>query len=200
MREPTREVRVESLDGLEADGDVLRLTAVSTDAGRWRIVLPRTILNEVLSDARDLEGPTPGEIEELWRLKSRLAGHAEEGGFDTFMEGVQCGGTGSRLEYDLVLRPAGLFAATTGYHFAPVVGPEVVEQVRAGLREDRFVEQAYAVGAVAGPEALAGGDENLRVLSVRGRRSTASRFEMPPELWQVLSGPLGWDDVETYIA
>jgi hypothetical protein len=36
-------------------------------------------------------------------------------------------------------------------------------------------------------EQYAGGDESLRVLSVRGRSRSTSRFEMPPELWQALS-------------
>lgn len=194
-----QEVRVESLDGLEADGDALRLTAVSTDAGHWNIVLPKAVLEEVLTGLREIEEPTPAESAELEGLKNQLTRHASEGAFDTFMEGVQCGGEGSRLEYDLVLRPAGLFAATTGYHFATTVSRELVENIRAGLRKDRFVEQAYVVGAVAATDALGNGDDNLRVLSVRGRRSTASRFEMPPELWRVLSGPLGWHDVNTHL-
>jgi hypothetical protein len=86
---------------------------------------------------------------------------------------------------------------TTGYHFAPVVGPELVARVGASLTEDAFVEQAYVIGAVAGDEAIAAGDDATRVLAVRGRRCSASRFEMPPELWQVLSGRLGWRDVDT---
>ncbi len=49
----------------------------------------------------------------------------------------------------------------------------------------------------AGEAALEAGDDNLRVLSVRGHLCSTSRFEMPPELWQVLSGRLGWRNVET---
>jgi hypothetical protein len=34
---------------------------------------------------------------------------------------------------------------------------------------------------------------------VRGRRCSTSRFEMAPELWQVLSEELGWENVETFV-
>jgi hypothetical protein len=98
-----------------------------------------------------------------------------------------------------VLRPAGLLAVTTGYLFAPVVERELMANISAGLAEDTFVEQAYAIGAVANEEALAAGDENLKALSVRGRRCSTSRFEMAPELWQVLSENLGWGNVETLV-
>jgi hypothetical protein len=67
------------------------------------------------------------------------------------------------------------------------------------LAGDRLVEQAYAIGAVASEEALAAGDDNLKALSVRGRRCSTSRFEMAPELWQVLAEGLGWDNVETFV-
>ncbi|MGH3145363.1 MAG: hypothetical protein ACRDTR_06125, partial [Rubrobacter sp.] len=68
---------------------------------------------------------------------------------------------------------------------------------RAGLEDEEFVEQACVVGAVADEGALAAGDEAVRVLCVRGRNCSVSRFEMPPELWQVLSGRLDWRDVDT---
>jgi hypothetical protein len=92
-----------------------------------------------------------------------------------------------------VLRPAELFAMTTGYFFVPVVDAGLLAKIGG----DNAVEQAYVVGAVAEEEALLSGDENLRILSIRGRSCTTSRFEMPPELWQVLSGKLGWRDVHT---
>jgi hypothetical protein len=86
---------------------------------------------------------------------------------------------------------------TTGYFFAPAVDAELVARIGARLEGDAAVEQAYVVGAVADEDALLSGNENLRVLCVRGRSCSTSRFEMPPELWQVLSGRLGWRDVHT---
>ena len=62
--------------------------------------------------------------------------------------------------------------------------------------EDDFVEQAYLVGAVADRQALAAGDARLKALSIRARRCSSSRFELAPELWQVLSEDLGWKNVE----
>jgi hypothetical protein len=186
------EVRVESLEGLEALGGEMRLSA---NAGTLRIVFSREVWDHLITNAPASRDPAPGELAELDLLREQLAEHAREHHFNSVLEGVQCGGSG--LEYDLVLRPAGLFAMTTGYHFAPVVGPELVGRIGASLRGDTFVEQAYAIGAVAGDEALAAGDDATRVLAVRGRRCSASRFEMPAELWQVLSGRLGWRDVDT---
>jgi hypothetical protein len=186
-----REVRVESLDGLETAGGEVRL---STNSGGLRIVFPKGIWESLFAAVPAPEEPTPQEIEALRDLRRELEAHAREHGFSTVLEGVQCG---DGLEYDLVLRPASLYAATTGYHFAPVVGADLMARFAAGLEDDRFVEQAYVIGAVAEPDALAAGDENLRALSVRGRRCGASRFEMAPELWQVLSERLGWDDVKT---
>ena len=86
---------------------------------------------------------------------------------------------------------------TTGYYFAPVVNAGLATGIGAGLAGDDSVEQAYVVGAVADEDAFLSGDESLRVLCVRGRSCSTSRFEMPPELWQVLSGRLGWRDVQT---
>lgn len=200
-----REVRVESLDGLESVGEEVRLSA---NAGGLKIVFPQKVWDSVLTRANaSSEEPTPGELEELSRLKSALKEHAEKYAFNTILEDVQCGGSkpgeagesgeGSALQYDLVLRPASLYAATTGYYFAPVVRPDVAARIGAGLEDDRFVEQAYVIGAVADPLALAAGDDNLKALSIRGRRCSSSRFEMAPELWQVLSERLGWNDVQT---
>ena len=69
----------------------------------------------------------------------------------------------------------------------------------ACLEEEDSVEQAYAIGAVADEETLAADDENLNCLSIRGRRCSTSRFEMAPELWQVLYEELGWENVETFV-
>ena len=187
-----QEVRVESLEKLEALGGQMRLSA---NAGSLSIVFPKEVWDHLLANAPASEEPAPEELAELDLLREQLEAHAREHSFNSVLRGVQCGGSG--LEYDLVLRPAGLFAMTTGYHFAPVVGPELVARIGATVEEDGFVEQAYVIGAVADGEALASGDEALRVLSVRGRRCSTSRFEMPPELWQVLSGRLGWRNVDT---
>jgi hypothetical protein len=187
-----QEVRVESLEKLEALGGRMRLSA---NAGTLSIVFSKEVWDHLLANAPTLEEPAPEELGELGLLGEQLEEHAKEHHFNSVLRGVQCGGSG--LEYDLVLRPAGLFAMTTGYHFAPVVGPELVSRIGASLEGDALVEQAYVIGAVAGDEALAAGDEATRVLAVRGRRCSASRFEMPPELWQVLSGRLGWRNVDT---
>ena len=187
-----QEVRVESLEGLEARGGQVRL---SVNAGSLSIVFPGEVWDRIIANAPASTEPAPEELSELDLLKANLEGHAREHSFNSVLADVACGDSG--LAYDLVLRPGGLFAMTTGYHFAPVVGPDLVASIGASLAGDRFVEQAYVVGAVAEEEALLSGDEALRVLSVRGRRCSASRFEMPPELWQVLSGRLGWRDVET---
>jgi len=187
-----QEVRVESLEGLEALGGQMRL---SVNSGSLSIVFPKEVWDRLLASAAVSDEPAPEELAELDLLREQLGEYARENHFNSVLGGVQCGSSG--LEYDLVLRPSGLFAMTTGYHFAPVVGPELVALIGTSLERDGFVEQAYVVGAVAGDEALAAGDEGVRVLAVRGRRCSASRFEMPPELWQVLSGRLGWRDVDT---
>jgi alkylation response protein AidB-like acyl-CoA dehydrogenase len=189
-----QEVRVESLDGLEVRGRELRLSA---NAGRLSIVFPRAVWDHILMSAEASKEPDAAELKELRDLRSRLKAHAEEQAFETILEGVQVSGPG--LEYGLVLRPGGLFAVTTGYLFAPVVGPELMAKIGAGLAGDTLVEQAYAIGAVASEEALATDDDNLKTLSMRGRRCSTSRFEMAPELWQVLSEGLGWENVETFV-
>jgi hypothetical protein len=191
---PMQEVRVESLDGLEVRGSELRLSA---NAGRLRIVFPRAVWDHVLMSAEASEEPDAAELEELFDLKERLKAHAAEQAFEIALDGVGVGEPG--LDYDLVLRPGGLLAVTTGYLFAPVVERELMSRIGACLAGDSLVEQAYAIGAVASEEALATGDDNLKALSIRGRRCSTSRFEMAPELWQVLSEGLGWDNVETFV-
>jgi hypothetical protein len=189
-----QEVRVESFEGLEMSGGQMRLSA---NSGALSIVFPKEIWDHILANTPASEEPAPTELEELHLLREELKAYAQDNSFATIREGVRCGG--SRLEYDLVLKPAGLFAATTGYHFAPVVIPDLMEELEACL-EKEGVEQAYAIGAVASEEALRfAEDENLRCLSIRGRRCSASRFEMVPELWSTLHERLGWDDVETFI-
>jgi hypothetical protein len=186
------EVRVESLDRLEVQGGQMRLSA---NAGSLSILFSQEVWEDLISNAPTLEEPTPEELEESDLLREQLERYARERSFGTVHRGVECGG--SDLKYDLVLRPAGLFAMTTGYHFAPVIGPDLVARIGVALEDDESVEQAFLIGAVATEAALTAGDESLRVLSVRGRSCSTSRFEMPPELWQVLSGRLGWRNVQT---
>jgi hypothetical protein len=187
-----QEVSVGSLETLETQGKQMRPSA---KAGSLSIVFPKEVWEALLTNAPTFAEPTPEELEELQRLNEQLEGYADEESFGSVLRGVPCGDSG--LRYDLVLRRAGLFAMTTGYHFAPVVGPELVARIGAGLEGDDSVEQAYVVGAVADDAALLSGDESLRVLCVRGRSCSTSRFEMPSELWQVLSGRLDWRDVQT---
>ena len=183
---------MESLDKLETQGGQMRLSA---NAGSLRITFSQEVWEHLISNAPAFEEPTPEELEELDLMKQQLERYARRRSFSTVHRGVRCGSSG--LDYDLVLRPAGLFAMTTGYHFTPVVGSELVAKIGAGLEDDKSVEQAFLIGAVADEAALAAGDESLRVLSVRGRSCSTSRFEMPPELWQVLSERLGWRNVKT---
>ena len=109
-----QEVRVKSLEKLEMLGGELRLSANSGDVS---IVFPKEIWKRILADAPAHEAPDPTELEELDAIKRELRAYAEEQAFETILERVGCG---PELEYDLVLRPAGLFAVTTGYHFAPM--------------------------------------------------------------------------------
>jgi hypothetical protein len=190
-----QEVRVESLEGLERRGGRVRLSA---NAGSLIIVFPEEVWERATADAPTQE-PTPKELSELEEIRTRLEQHAREHSFKTVLKSVGHFGEGPAPEYDLVLEPSGLLAATTGYVFAPVVGRDLVERVRALLRRGGAVEQAYLIGAVADDAALAAGGDALKALSVRGRRCGASRFEMPPELWQILSRGLGWRDVETLV-
>jgi hypothetical protein len=190
VQSPTmQEVRVESLERLETLEGRMRISA---NAGALRIVFPREVWENLLANAPTSTEPTPEELEELAHLKEQLEEYADEESCSVLRD-VPCGDTG--FAYDLVLRPAGLFAMTTGYYFAPVADSGLAASIGAGLAADDSVEQAYVVGAVADKDAFVSDDENLRVLSVRGRSCGTSQFEMPPELWQVLSGRLGWRDV-----
>jgi hypothetical protein len=187
-----QEVRVESLDKLEAHGGCMRLSA---NSGALLIDFPQEVWDNLLANAPTFTEPTHEELAELARIEEQLRGLADEESFGSVLRDVPCGDSG--LAYDLVLRPAGLFAMTSAYLFAPVVGPELLTRIGAVLEDDDAVEQAFVVGAVADDDALLSDDERLRVLCVRGRSCSTSRFEMPPELWQVLSGRLGWRDVHT---
>lgn len=189
-----REVRVESLDKLEMDGDGVRLVA---NSGELALVFGEGVWEALGGLSLPLE-PNPGELAELASLRRGLAEHARENGFASIVEDVPCGGDGSEERFDLVLRPSGPFALTTGYVFAPVARREHAARLEACLSGETFVEGAYLVGAVAEGEAFAGGDgnEGVKVLSVRGRYCSSSRFELAPELWRVLSEGLGWRNVE----
>ena len=188
-----REVRVTSLDGFEATGGGVRVLA---NSGELALVFPREIW-EALAQAPPPPEPDAAELEELAALRRGLEEYAAEHGFATVLADVPYGGEHSGQTFDLVLRPTGMFAATTGYAFLPVVREEHVAQLGVNLDEDTFVEQAYLVGAVAEEGALARtlGDDSLKTLSVRGRMCSSSRFELVPELWRVLSERLGWRDV-----
>jgi hypothetical protein len=188
-----REVRVTSLDGFEATEGGVRVLA---NSGELALVFPREIW-EALAQAPPPPEPDAAELEELAALRRGLEEYAAEHGFATVLADVPCGGEDSGQTFDLVLRPTGMFAATTGYAFLPVVRAEHVARLGVSLDEDSFVEQAYLVGAVAEEGALARtlGDDSLKTLSVRGRMCSSSRFELVPELWRVLSERLGWRDV-----
>ena len=186
---------MESLEGLEKRGGQVRLSA---NAGSLSLVFPEEVWNSALARTSGPEEPAPEELAAMEEIQTRLEDHATTHSFRTVLRDVRCGVERSALAYDLVLEPSGLLAATTGYLFAPVVGRGLVERVGEGLGGGSTVEQAYVVGAVADEAALASGDDGLKVLSVRGRRCSASRFEMPSELWLVLSRGLGCGDVDTY--
>lgn len=188
-----REVRVISLEKLEAtDGEV----RVLANSGDLTLVFPRELWEDMLTGTPAPSEPTPEDLEELEALKRRLEEHARENSFTTVLEGVPLGRENQDQRLDLVLRPAGMFAVTTGYTFLPAILPEHVASFEAQLDEDDFVEQAYLVGAVADRQALAAGNESLKALSIQGRMCSVSHFELAPELWQVLSEKLGWDNVE----
>ncbi|HZB81857.1 MAG TPA: hypothetical protein VE288_03300 [Rubrobacteraceae bacterium] len=187
------EMRVESLEKVEVTDSEVRILANSGDLA---LVFPRALWESALTEVSSSSEPTSRELEELMTLNRLLKEHAEENSFATVLEDVPCGGKNSGQQFDLVLRPAEIFAATTGYLFLPVVLPEQMALLRASLEEDVFVEQAYIVGALAESQAFATGDERLKALSIRGRRCSSSRFELAPELWQVLSEKLGWRNVE----
>jgi hypothetical protein len=188
-----REVRVKSLENVETTDGEVRILANSGDLA---LVFPASLWEGAISAASSSSEPTQSELEELTLLRRRLKEYAAENSFATILEDVPYGGVSSDQQLDLVLRPAGMFAVTTGYVFLPVISPEHMALFGVQLDEDDFVEQAYLVGAVTEDRALAAGDDRLKALSIRGRRCSSSRFELAPELWQVLGEDLGWRDVE----
>jgi hypothetical protein len=188
-----REVRVESLERLEVTGGEVRMLA---NSGDLTLVFPRAIWEKALAESSSPSEPAQRELEELMALRRLLKEHAEENSFVTLLEDVPCGGAKSGQQFDLVLRSSEMFAVTTGYLFLPVISAEHMALLGVCLEEDNTVEQAYLIGAVVEDQALAAGDENLKALSIRGRRCSSSRFELGRELWQVLSERLGWKDVE----
>lgn len=187
-----REVRVESLDKLETAGDGVRLVANSGDLA---LVFGEGVWEALGRLSLPLE-PTGEELAELERLRRGLLEHARANGFALVVEDVPCGGVGSEERFDLVLRPSGPFALTTGYVFSPVVGRDGVARLEACLSGEGYVEVAYLVGAVAEEGGFSAGAGDVKVLSVRGRSCSSSRFELAPELWRVLSEGLGWRNVE----
>ena len=169
-----REVRVTSFERFEAmDGEV----RIIANSGDLVLIFPRELWESMpteVSSPFSPSEPATEELEELVELRERLEEHAREDSFATVLERVPLGGEEPDWQFDLVLRPAGMFAATTGYVFLPVVLPEHVAEFGARLEENDFVEGAYLVGAAADQRALAAGDESLKVLSEE----------------------LGWNDVE----
>ena len=188
-----REVRVTSFERFEATDGEVRIIA---NSGELVLIFPRELWESMPTEVASPSEPATEELEELLDLRGQLEEHARENSFATVLAGVPLGGEDPNWQFDLVLRPAGLFAATTGYVFLPVVLPEHVAKLGVRLEEDNFVEGAYLVGAMADQRALAAGDESLKILSIRGRNCSVSRFELAPELWQVLSEKLGWNNVE----
>lgn len=188
-----REVKVQSVQKLEMDGDGVRLVA---NAGELALVFEKGVWESLGGLSLPLE-PNPEELAELERLRRGLAEHARENGFASILEDVPCGDGGSGERFDLVLRPSGPFSLTTGYVFAPVARREHAIRLEACLSGEDLVEGAYLVGAVAEGDAFEGdGSEGVKVLSVRGRSCSSSRFELAPELWRVLSEGMGWRNVE----
>jgi hypothetical protein len=157
------EVRVESLEKLESREDRMLFSA---NAGSLSIVFSQEVWENLLANAPSSAEPTPEELEELDYLNEQLEWHADEESFGSAPRDVPCGYSG--LRYDLVLRPAGLFVMTTGYHFAPVVDVGLAARIGAGLEGNDAVEQAYVVAGIADDAALLSGDESLRVLSACG--------------------------------
>lgn len=188
-----REIRVQSLESVETTGDEVRLLA---NGGDFALTFPRELWEKANAQAAPAPEPTAEELSELEELKRRLKEHAEENGFATVLEDVPCGDIEGGQRFDLVLRPGGMFAVTTGYVFMPAVLPENVARYGVAMEEETFVEGAYLLGAVVSDGALAAGDEALKVLSVRGHRCSSSRFELTTELWRSLSEGLGWRNVE----
>lgn len=189
-----REVRVESLEGLETAGDGVRLVA---NAGELALVFGEGVWEALSGLTLPLE-PGADELAELANLEHKLVEHARANAFDLILEDAALADGGFPERLDLVLRPSGPFALTTGYVFVPVARREHVDRLEASLSgSTTSVEGAYLVGAVAEEGAFAGrtGDEGVKVLSIRGRACSLSRFELSPELWRVLSENLGWRDV-----
>ncbi|MDQ3286102.1 MAG: hypothetical protein M3P92_10455, partial [Actinomycetota bacterium] len=125
-----REVRVTSLERFEATDGEVRILANSGDLA---LVFPCEVWERALSETISPQEPTPEEIEELLALKQRLKEHARENSFATALEEVPCGDSDSDYQLDLVLRPAGMLAVTTGYLFLPVIRAEHMARLRTAL-------------------------------------------------------------------
>ncbi|MGH3147450.1 MAG: hypothetical protein ACRDTR_16765, partial [Rubrobacter sp.] len=89
-----QEVRVESLDKLEALGGCMRLSA---NAGSLSIVFSKEIWDQLLANASAQEEPTPEELVELDLLRDQLEAHAREHSFERVLRNLRCGD--SDLEY-----------------------------------------------------------------------------------------------------
>jgi hypothetical protein len=99
-----REVRVTSLQRLEATDGEVRILANSGDLA---LVFPREVWESALTETVSPQEPTPEELEELLALKQRLKDYARENSFATVLEEVPCGSEGSDQQFDLVQRRRG---------------------------------------------------------------------------------------------
>ena len=78
-----REVRVTSLQRLEATDGEVRILANSGDLA---LVFPREVWESALTETVSPQEPTPEELEELLALKQRLKDHARKNSFATVLE------------------------------------------------------------------------------------------------------------------
>ena len=79
-----REVRVTSLQRLEATDGEVRILA---NSGDHALVFPRVVWESALTETVSPQEPTPEELEELLALKQRLKDHhARENSFATVLE------------------------------------------------------------------------------------------------------------------
>src|SRR4028119_1262275 len=125
------EVKVMSLDRIEVSNSEIRILTRDT-FGDLALVFPQTLWESVLREVSFPSDPSPEELGELRELRQRLGEHARKNSFATVLDDAPLGGApgkDSGQQFDLVLRPAGLLAVTTGYIILPVVSPEHVARL-----------------------------------------------------------------------
>jgi hypothetical protein len=115
-----REIRVESLQKLKVTNGEVRMLP---NSGELFLAFPRRLFKGALAQASATLEPA----EELMALKERPQG-ARQGEFlATVLEDISDGYEGSEQQFDPVLRPEGMFAATSGHLFVRVVEQEQIE-------------------------------------------------------------------------